>query len=92
MVQSTDLGPHSSGDIGSSNREIEPVTALDLERFLHSWQHVAPGSALHGADGTHIPQKLPAIDKEHCPLTFLSGGLNDKSRDSPFASPARRNE
>ncbi len=33
-------------------REIEPVTALDFERFLHVWQHVSPGSQLHGADGT----------------------------------------
>ncbi|HEX4230255.1 MAG TPA: DEAD/DEAH box helicase [Bryobacteraceae bacterium] len=33
-------------------REIEPVTALDFERFLQSWQHVSTGSQLHGADGT----------------------------------------
>ncbi len=38
--------------IGRLRREIEPVTALDFERFLQAWQHVAPGSQLHGADGT----------------------------------------
>jgi ATP-dependent Lhr-like helicase len=38
--------------IGRLRREIEPVTALDFERFLHAWQHLSPGSQLHGADGT----------------------------------------
>jgi ATP-dependent helicase Lhr and Lhr-like helicase len=38
--------------LGQLRREIEPVTALDFERFLQSWQHVLPGSQLHGADGT----------------------------------------
>ncbi|MBV9296852.1 MAG: DEAD/DEAH box helicase, partial [Acidobacteriaceae bacterium] len=38
--------------LGQLRREIEPVTTLDFDRFLHAWQHVAPGSQLHGADGT----------------------------------------
>jgi ATP-dependent Lhr-like helicase len=38
--------------LGRLRREIEPVTALDLHRFLCRWQHVAPGTQLHGADGT----------------------------------------
>jgi ATP-dependent Lhr-like helicase len=38
--------------LGRLRREIEPVTALDLCRFLCRWQHMAPGSRLHGADGT----------------------------------------
>ncbi len=38
--------------LGALRREIEPVTAADFERFLQSWQHVLPGSQLHGADGT----------------------------------------
>jgi ATP-dependent Lhr-like helicase len=38
--------------IGGLRRQIEPVTALDFERFLQSWQHVLPGSQLHGPDGT----------------------------------------
>jgi ATP-dependent Lhr-like helicase len=38
--------------IGQLRREIEPVTALDFERFLQAWQHVTPGSQLHGVDGT----------------------------------------
>jgi ATP-dependent Lhr-like helicase len=32
-------------------REIEPVTAADLMRFLFSWQHVSPGLRLHGREG-----------------------------------------
>jgi ATP-dependent helicase Lhr and Lhr-like helicase len=38
--------------LGRLRREIEPVTALDLYRFLCRWQHMVPGSQLHGADGT----------------------------------------
>jgi ATP-dependent Lhr-like helicase len=32
-------------------REIEPVTAQDLVRFLLHWQHVAPGAAREGRRG-----------------------------------------
>jgi ATP-dependent Lhr-like helicase len=38
--------------LGRLRREIEPVSALDLYRFLCRWQHLAPGSQLHGAEGT----------------------------------------
>jgi ATP-dependent Lhr-like helicase len=38
--------------LGTLRREIEPVSALDLHRFLCRWQHLAPGTQLHGADGT----------------------------------------
>jgi len=38
--------------LGRLRREIEPVSALDLHRFLCRWQHLAPGTQLHGADGT----------------------------------------
>ena len=38
--------------LGRLRREVEPVTALDFEYFLQSWQHVAAGTQLHGADGT----------------------------------------
>ncbi len=37
--------------LGRLRREIEPVTAVDFERFLQVWQHVSPGTQLHGADG-----------------------------------------
>ena len=37
--------------IGTLRREIEPVTSLQLARFLERWQHVQPGSQLHGIDG-----------------------------------------
>jgi ATP-dependent helicase Lhr and Lhr-like helicase len=37
--------------LGRLRREIEPVTAAVFQRFLQTWQHVAPGTQLHGADG-----------------------------------------
>jgi ATP-dependent helicase Lhr and Lhr-like helicase len=37
--------------IGRLRREIEPVTTADFVRFLFRWQHVAPGTQLHGVDG-----------------------------------------
>ena len=37
--------------IGRLRREIEPVTTGDFVRFLHRWQHIAPGTQLHGPDG-----------------------------------------
>ena len=38
--------------LGQLRREIEPVTAAQFQRFLYRWQHVIPGSRLHGVDGT----------------------------------------
>jgi ATP-dependent helicase Lhr and Lhr-like helicase len=38
--------------LGALRREIEPVSSIEYVRFLHRWQHVAPGSRLHGVDGT----------------------------------------
>ena len=38
--------------LGRLRREIEPVTAAQFQRFLYRWHHVAPGSRLHGVDGT----------------------------------------
>ena len=32
-------------------REIEPVSSADFLRFLMRWQHLAPGTRLHGARG-----------------------------------------
>ncbi len=32
-------------------KEIEPASAADLLRFLARWQHVAPGTRLHGSRG-----------------------------------------
>ena len=37
--------------LGRLRREIEPVSAADFVRFLARWQHVAPGTQLHGASG-----------------------------------------
>jgi len=38
--------------IGRLRREIEPVTTAEFEDFLQRWQHLAPGTQLHGVDGT----------------------------------------
>ncbi len=38
--------------LGTLRREIEPVSAQDLFRFLCRWQHVSPTGRLHGVDGT----------------------------------------
>ncbi|MHB2019420.1 MAG: Lhr family helicase, partial [Candidatus Xenobia bacterium] len=37
--------------LGRLRREIEPVSAADFIRFLLRWQHVHPGTQLHGQDG-----------------------------------------
>jgi ATP-dependent Lhr-like helicase len=38
--------------LGQLRREIEPVSAAQFQRFLWRWQHLLPGSRLHGVDGT----------------------------------------
>ena len=38
--------------LGRLRREIEPVTAAQFQRFLLRWQHLLPGTQLHGVDGT----------------------------------------
>jgi ATP-dependent Lhr-like helicase len=37
--------------LGRLRREIEPVSTADLVRFLLRWQHLAPGTQLHGPRG-----------------------------------------
>ncbi|MGQ0811187.1 MAG: DEAD/DEAH box helicase [Nitrospiraceae bacterium] len=37
--------------VGKLRKEIEPVTAAEFMRFLFKWQHVSPGSRLHGEAG-----------------------------------------
>lgn len=49
--------------LGMLRREIEPVTTADYVRFVHRWQHVAPGSRLHGVDGTmHVIVQLEGYE------------------------------
>ena len=49
--------------IGRLRREIEPVTTADFVRFLHRWQHMAPGTQLHGADGVlHVIRQLQGFE------------------------------
>jgi ATP-dependent Lhr-like helicase len=38
--------------IGRLRREIEPVTTAEYYAFLNRWQHLAPGTQMHGVDGT----------------------------------------
>ena len=37
--------------IGRLRKQIEPVTPAQFMNWLLRWQHVAPGTQLHGADG-----------------------------------------
>jgi ATP-dependent Lhr-like helicase len=49
--------------IGQLRREIEPVTAAQYVSFLQRWQRVAPGSRLHGIDGTlHVIRQLEGYE------------------------------
>ena len=38
--------------IGRLRREIEPVSTAQFFAYLNRWQHLSPGSQLHGVDGT----------------------------------------
>jgi len=38
--------------MGRLRREIEPVTTAGFSAFLSRWQHLDPGTQLHGVDGT----------------------------------------
>jgi ATP-dependent Lhr-like helicase len=45
--------------LGRLRREIEPVNTRDFMRFLYHWQHLKPGTQLHGPDGLlHIVKQL----------------------------------
>ena len=49
--------------LGRLRREIEPVSAADFVRFLARWQHVAPGTQLHGASGLlHVLTQLQGYE------------------------------
>ncbi len=37
--------------LGRLRKEIEPVSSAEFMRFLCRWQHLAPGTQLHGVDG-----------------------------------------
>ena len=45
--------------LGRLRREVEPVNARDFMRFVYHWQHVKPGTQLHGPDGAlHVIKQL----------------------------------
>jgi ATP-dependent Lhr-like helicase len=49
--------------LGRLRREVEPVTAAQFHTFLTRWQHIAPGSQLHGSDGLlHIIRQLQGFE------------------------------
>jgi ATP-dependent helicase Lhr and Lhr-like helicase len=49
--------------LGTLRREIEPVSTAQYVAFLQRWQHVAPGSRLHGIDGTlHVIRQLEGYE------------------------------
>ncbi len=44
-------------------RDIQPVSAADLMRFLFAWQHVSPGLRLHGREGlSRIIEQLEGFE------------------------------
>ena len=49
--------------LGRLRREIEAVSPADFVRFLFSWQHVQPGTQLHGRDGVrHVIAQLQGLE------------------------------
>ena len=49
--------------LGRLRREIAPVSSADFVRFLQRWQHLAPGTLLHGTDGLlHILRQLQGYE------------------------------
>lgn len=49
--------------IGRLRREIEPVSAADLIRFLLRWQRVQPGTLLHGREGLlRVVEQLEGLE------------------------------
>jgi ATP-dependent Lhr-like helicase len=49
--------------VGRLRREIEPVSVADFIRFLLRWQHVQPGSQLHGRQGlAQIIRQLQGVE------------------------------
>jgi ATP-dependent Lhr-like helicase len=49
--------------IGRLRREIQPVSAAEFTRFLFRWQHLAPGTQLHGVEGTlHVLAQLQGYE------------------------------
>ncbi|MBC5806037.1 MAG: DEAD/DEAH box helicase [Candidatus Eremiobacter antarcticus] len=49
--------------LGTLRREIEPVSTAQYMRFLDQWQHIAPGTQLHGVDGTlQIVKQLQGLE------------------------------
>ncbi len=75
--------------IGRLRREIEPVAAADLLRFLFRWQHVHPGSQLHGREGIVSVfgqlqgMELPAPACERCCRPGSPGTAVPTSSSSP---------
>ncbi len=49
--------------LGRLRREIEPVNSRDFMRFLYQWQHLKPGTQLHGPDGAlHVIKQLQGYE------------------------------
>src|SRR4029453_8780267 len=46
--------------LGRLRKAIEPVSAADLMRFFFRWQHVQPGTRLHGRHGLLAGLRHPA--------------------------------
>ncbi len=73
--------------LGRLRREIAPVTAAQFHQFLARWQHLTPGTQLHGADGTmQIVRQLqgfeiPASAWEESVLSRRIAGYSPENLD-----------
>ncbi|HSR51307.1 MAG TPA: DEAD/DEAH box helicase [Acidobacteriota bacterium] len=68
--------------LGRLRREIEPVSAANFMRFLFRWQHLAPGTRLHGQTG--LEQVLEQLQGLEAPASawetaILPSRLSDYS-------------
>ncbi len=68
--------------LGRLRREIEPATTQDFHRFLFRWQHLHPGTQLHGAQG------LSEVTGAAAGLPGSGGRVGE--RHPPFAGGAVR--
>ena len=80
--------------LGRLRREIEPVSPADFMRFLFRWQHVLPGTRLHGRDGLAASSgsshgiELPAPAWERNVLPARVAELRPAGCSTSSASPA----
>jgi ATP-dependent Lhr-like helicase len=76
MVRTRPACTHPPHDDRRLRQEIEPVSKADFMRFLFRWQHVLPGTRMHGRDGVRatvaqlagLELPAPAWERDVLPL------------------------